>query len=249
MKFSFVRKVAMILALAGLAVFRLPLAAQPVQHLAITQPGGFPGLPVMTGISQVTNGMQLTWDGPSGYYQVFQKSNSLLAAWAALGKATNLTRTITITKLYSNAFFRVSGPAPKYAGSKICITCHLNICSFETNTPHASAFSNPSFQAAGGQNNANCLSCHTVGYGLPTGFVSATATPQLENVQCENCHGPAANHAASPDDPSVVPRVEIAATVCGGCHSASHSTYTNPPTFEEWSASGHSAVVPDVLQL
>jgi len=238
----------MILALAGLAVFRLPLAAQPVQHLAITQPGGFPGLPVMTGISQVTNGMQLTWDGPSGYYQVFQKSNSLLAAWAALGKATNLTRTITITKLYSNAFFRVSGPAPKYAGSKICITCHLNICSFETNTPHASAFSNPSFQAAGGQNNANCLSCHTVGYGLPTGFVSATATPQLENVQCENCHGPAANHAASPDDPSVVPRVEIAATVCGGCHSASHSTYTNPPTFEEWSASGHSAVVPDVLQ-
>jgi hypothetical protein len=203
----------------------------------------------MMGITRLTNGVRLTWDGPSGYYQVFQKSNNLQsAAWLALGKATNLARTATITQLYNSAFFRVSGPATKYAGSKVCITCHLNICSYETNTPHASAFSNPVFQSNGGQNNSSCLPCHTVGYGLPTGFVSGSATPQLENVQCENCHGPAANHAASPDDPTVVPQVEIAAEVCGGCHSASHTAYTNPPTFEEWSASGHSAVVPDVLQ-
>jgi hypothetical protein len=234
--------------LAVLGVGRWPLAAQQVQHLTTPQPGGFPGLPVMTGINQMTNGVQLTWDGPSGYYQVFQKSNRLTnAKWLALGAATNLMRTATITKLYSNAFFRVSGPAPKYAGNKVCITCHLNVCSFETNTPHASAFSDLA-QVAGGQTDASCLPCHTVGYGLPTGFENASTTPQLENVQCENCHGPAASHAASPDDPTVVPQVEIAATVCGGCHSAGYSSYTNPPTFEEWSASGHSAVVPDVLQ-
>ena len=247
MKSSFGRKT--ILALTALGICRLSLLAQPVPHLSITQPGGMPGLPVMMGITRLTNGVRLTWDGPSGYYQVFQKSNNLQsAAWLALGKATNLTRTATITQLYNSAFFRVSGPATKYAGSKVCITCHLNICSYETNTPHASAFSNPVFQSNGGQNNSSCLPCHTVGYGLPTGFVSGSATPQLENVQCENCHGPAANHAASPDDPTVVPQVEIAADVCGGCHSASHTAYTNPPTFEEWSASGHSAVVPDVLQ-
>jgi hypothetical protein len=219
-----------------------------VQHLSTTQPGGMPGLPVMGGISKLTNGVQLTWDGPSGYYQVFQKSNSLTAPWMALGKATNLACTVTITKLYSNAFFRVSGPAPKYAGSKVCVSCHNSICRYETNTPHASAFVSPAFVALGGQTNASCLPCHTVGYGLPTGFVSATATPLLGGVQCENCHGPAANHAASEDDPTVRPRVEIAATVCGGCHSASHTTYTNAPTFEEWSASEHAAVVPDVLQ-
>jgi hypothetical protein len=246
MKFSSVRT--FVLALAALGICRLPLAAQQVQHLTIAQPGGMPGLPVMTGITQLTNGMQLTWDGPSGYYQVFQKSNSLTnAKWLALGKATNLMRTAIITKLYSNAFFRVSGPAPKYAGYKVCITCHLNVCSFEINTPHAMAF-NDLAQVAGGQADASCLPCHTVGYGLPTGFENASATPQLENVQCENCHGPAASHAASPDDPTVVPQVEIAAQVCGGCHSA-NSAYTNPPTFEEWSASGHSAVVPDVLQI
>ncbi len=238
------------MALTVFGVCSLSLPAQSTQHLTITQPGGMPGLPVMTGISRLTNGMQLTWEGPSGYYQVFQKSNTLLnVPWVALGKATNLNRTATITRLYTSAFFRISGPAPKYAGSKACLTCHLNVCSVETNTAHARAFVSTNFANYGGQYNAACLPCHTVGYGLPTGFVSASATPLLENVQCENCHGPAANHAASPDDPTVVPRVELASQVCGGCHSASHSTYTNPPTYEEWMTSGHAAVVPDTLSV
>jgi len=248
LKFSSAKQFVVTLALAALVGAGLPLAAQQVQHLTITQPGGMPGLPVMTGITQLTNGMQLSWAGPSGYYQVFQKSNSLNAAWVALGKSTNLACTATITKLYSNAFFRVSGPSPKYIGVQACFECHNNICRYVTNTAHATAFSNPEFKAAGGQNNASCLPCHTVGYGLPTGFLSASATPKLANVQCENCHGPAANHAANPDDFSVIPRVDIAATVCGGCHSASHTAYNNAPTYEEWSSSGHAAVVPGALQ-
>jgi len=228
-------------------------AAQPVQHLTAVQPGGMPGLPVLEGIQPVTNGMHVTWDGPSGYYQVYQASNNLKAPWTPLGRATNLLRSLTVTKLYSNAFFRVSGPAPKYAGSKACLSCHLSVCQYVTYTPHASAFSDPAFRAAGGQTNSSCLPCHTVGYGLPTGFALTNKNgvysynTALAGVQCENCHGPAASHASAPDDPTVIPRVEIAATVCGGCHSASHTTYANPPTFEEWSGSDHSAVTPGAL--
>lgn len=237
------------LALA-LAVFGLSLAlAQSVPpHQIITVPGGAPGTPVMTGINQLTNGMGLTWDGPAGYYQVFQKSNNLNAAWIALGKATNLNRAATITKIYSNAFFRVSGPASKYAGLKTCLTCHAGICHYVTNTAHASAFSSAAFKTAGGQTNSSCLACHTVGYGLPTGFSFTNKggifsyTTNLASVQCENCHGPAANHAASPDDPTVIPRVDIAATICGGCH-----TGPKQPTYEEWNSSGHATVVPDAL--
>jgi hypothetical protein len=232
----------------------LSATAQGVQHLATTQPGGMPGLPVMGGIESLTNGVRINWDGPSGYYQIYEKSNSLSAPWTALGQPTNLLRYAVITRLCSNAFFRVSGPAPKYAGAKVCLTCHANICSYETNTPHAGAFSSPQFAAQGGQTNNLCLPCHTVGYGLPTGFNFTNAagvlsySANLAGVQCENCHGPAANHAAAPDDPTVVPRVEIAATVCGGCHSASPVAHTNnAPTFEEWSASGHAAVVPAVV--
>ena len=73
------------------------------------------------------------------------------------------------------------------------------------------------FVAKGGQTNSSCLPCHTVGYHLPTGFANQSATPQLAGVQCENCHGPAANHAANPIDPTAIPRVEVAATLCGGC--------------------------------
>lgn len=236
--------------MAALGCLALSAPAQSVQHLAITQPGGMPGRPVMTGILKLTNGVQINWDGPSGDYQVFEKSNSLGApgGWAAWGKATNEQRTATITSPGGPAFFRVSGPAPQYAGSTICISCHLGVCRYETNTAHAQAFSNPAFVAKGGQNNPSCLPCHTVGYGLPTGFISAAATPQLAGVQCENCHGPAGNHAASEDDPAVRPRAEIAATVCGGCHAA-NAAYTNPPTFEEWSSSGHATVVPDALSV
>ena len=231
------------------------LMSQPVQHLSTTQPGGMPGLPVMGGIERLTNGVQITWDGPSGYYQVYQKSNSFSAPWLTLGQATNRIRQTVITKLYSNAFFRVSGPAPKYAGVKVCITCHASICQYETNTPHATAFISRNFAALGGQTNSLCLPCHTVGCGLPTGFSFTNKsgifsyTTNLANVQCENCHGPAANHASNPDDPTAVPRVEIAATVCGGCHSANPGVHTNhPPIFEEWNASEHGVVTPGALQ-
>jgi hypothetical protein len=120
------------------------------------------------------------------------------------------------------------------------------------NTAHAQAFQ--ALQQIHQDTNSSCLPCHTVGYGLPTGFTNAILTPQLEGVQCENCHGPAANHAANPGDPTVVPRVELAAQVCGGCHSAQLTpaeVVAHHPlgfAFEDWSVSPHSAVVPDVLQ-
>ena len=238
----------MVLALAGLWVCRWPAAAQQVQHLTITQPGGFPGLPVLTGIALVTNGVNVTWDGPSGYYQLFKSTSLSHPTWTAVGARTNLIRNTTVATTPSNCFFRVSGPSPLYIGSQACAECHANIRTTVLKTPHAGAFTNANFAAAGGQTNPSCVVCHTVGYGVPTGFVSQSKTPLLVNVQCENCHGPAANHAANPDDFTVIPQADIAATVCGGCHSASQA-YTNPPTFEEWSASGHSAVVPDVLQV
>jgi len=239
----------LIILVAAVVLPGLPVPAQPVQHLTVAQPGGMPGLPVMTGIVQLTNGVSIMWDGPSGYYQVWQKKNLKDATWTAVGRATNLIRIATITPLSSNAFFKVSGPAPQYIGSQACAGCHDAVRNPVLKTPHAGAFTNANFVAAGGQSNPSCLPCHTVGYGLPTGFVSQSKTPLLANVQCENCHGPAANHVANTGDPTVVPRIELSAAVCGGCHSASHTTFTNPPTYEEWSSSPHAAVVPDALQV
>lgn len=210
-----------------------------------------PGLPVMTGIQLATNGVVLTWDGPPGYYHLYQKSQLPSGSWQPFGNF-NLSRTTTLTNLSGNAFFRVSGPAPRYAGEQTCAQCHGNVHSTVMNTAHAQAFA--ALQRIHQDTNSSCLPCHTVGYGLPTGFTNAMSTPQLEGVQCENCHGPGANHAANPGDPTVVPRVDLAAQVCGGCHSSQltpASVVTRHPLgfgFEDWSASPHGAVVPDVLQ-
>ncbi len=220
------------------AFFIVPVrqgSGQEVQHLSLTQAGGLPGWPVMTGIQRAGNGVSLTWDGPSGYYQVFQHSGLKGSKWEAVGKAANLVRQATIAPLYSNTFFRVSGPSPIYAGWAVCSGCHEHLYATEVNTPHARAFETLTAQQ---QTNSALLASCTVGYGLPTGFASEAATPLLAGVQCENCHGPAANHAASDMDPTVRPRVELAATVCGGCH-----TGPEHPTFEEWNTSGHAKVV------
>ncbi len=211
------------------------LRADGVPHLNITVPGGMPGWPVITGVDRATNGMTITWDGPSGYYRIFQSKNLNGTSWTQLGNPY-LTRQATITTLSSNAFFRVSGPSPRYAGAQTCAQCHGDIHNNEMNTRHAKAL-----KAIGKQNDAACLPCHTVGFGLPTGFKNEGLLPNLGGVQCESCHGPAAQHAANEEDLTVRPRLDIAAQVCGGCHQGSHQ-----PTFDEWSGSGHFAVVEDM---
>jgi hypothetical protein len=198
-----------------------------------------PGQPLVTGIVPGTNGIGVSWDGPAGYYQLFEKRSLSDPTWRPIGGRTNLARRAFVSGADSNALFRVMGPAPHYAGAQACIECHQGIHDTVMNTLHAQAFSG--LQQVHQDQNPNCLACHTVGYGVPTGFISAAATPQLEGVQCENCHGPAGNHAANPDDPSARPRLEIAATVCGGCHTGSHQ-----PTFEEWKSSLHASVVEDM---
>jgi hypothetical protein len=197
-----------------------------------------PGWPVLTGIESTTNGVRLTWDGPPGYYQVHQRPG-LDASWLPQGRP-NTARTSILPTASANAIFRLSGPSPRYAGAQVCLGCHEEVHQTVLNTRHAHAWQ--SLKDQGQHRNPSCLPCHTVGYGLPTGFSNEVVTPNLRGVQCESCHGPAANHAANENDPILKPRVEIAATVCGGCHSAE----SNRPHFEQWSASAHAQVTLDM---
>ncbi len=74
MKFLPVRWLALVL--AGIACHALPVAAQSVQHLSAPQPGGMPGLPVMGGINQLTNGVLITWDGLSAIIRSSKKATA-----------------------------------------------------------------------------------------------------------------------------------------------------------------------------
>jgi hypothetical protein len=231
--------------------FALAGATEEIQHLSITLPGGMPGLPVMGPIQQISNGVSVTWFGPAGYYQLFEKTNVTDTTWRAVG-GLRLTNQAILSSSHAGSFFSVTGPTASYAGARACLECHSGPHASFMNTAHGGAFTNRWFVMQGGQTNSSCLACHTVGYGLPTGFAvtnrngNLTYSTHLAGVQCENCHGPAARHAANPGDFTVRPRVEIAATVCGGCHTAqsvpSDVAASHRPYYENWNSSTHRAV-------
>ena len=81
-----------------------------------------------------------------------------------------------------------------------------------------------------------CLECHT-----PIEQTLSMTRHAQVGVQCENCHGPAANHAANSYDPVSRPVVPYDGSTCGTCHSGPQH-----PTYEEWTTSEHSEVVEDL---
>ena len=82
-------------------------------------------------------------------------------------------------------------------------------------------------------NTENCLPCHTVGFGDPTGYVDDGSTPHLAGVQCENCHGSGADHVNLATAENIT--IDKTAELCGGCHTDSHH-----PTIDEWTESPHA---------
>lgn len=246
-----VRTVTFLMVAAGFVGFGPGCMAEEIQHLNFTVPGGMPGLPLMGPIQQVSNGVSVSWFGPAGYYQLFEKPSMTATNWSPVG-GLRLTNQAVLSLSHTGSFFSVLGPAARYAGSRACLECHPGPHATLMNTAHGGAFTNHPFVIQGGQTNASCLSCHTVGYGLPTGFAVTNRngilsySTHLAGVQCENCHGPAARHAANPSDFTVRPRVEIAATMCGGCHTAQSVppivAASHPPYYENWNGSTHRAV-------
>lgn len=126
-----------------------------------------------------------------------------------------------------------------FVGADTCKLCHKSTHDEWSQTLHVGALE--TLEAIGQGANAQCVGCHTVGFGQTDGFVSKTATPYLAGVQCENCHGAGGNHYRDPLNDQFTPQISIAADVCGACHTGSHH-----PNVEQWTESGHATVVPDV---
>lgn len=89
-----------------------------------------------------------------------------------------------------------------FAGSQACADCHTSAWEVFEKTPHAHATQTLVDLEPARHFDPECLSCHVVGwepqkfYPFESGYVSLEATPHLTDQGCENCHGPAARHAA-----------------------------------------------------
>ncbi len=126
-----------------------------------------------------------------------------------------------------------AAPAGQWAGADACSMCHITKHADWSGTHHSTAWD--TLDGIFNGDNPFCLGCHTVGFGDPDGFVDHATTPQFEGVQCENCHGAGAAHAADAFG-TVPPLNPLDSAVCGACHTGSHH-----PQFEEFESSGHEA--------
>jgi hypothetical protein len=121
-----------------------------------------------------------------------------------------------------------------FAGAPLCATCHVKSAKTWNGTRHAHALA--TLERVKKNFDPECLTCHVVGLGQQ-GFLSAELTPNLGNVQCENCHGPGKAHAADPVNvkPDRI-RKAIAEhgnpeSVCRVCHHGSHSPKFDFPVY------------------
>lgn len=98
----------------------------------------------------------------------------------------------------------------QFAGAESCKTCHSYAYNIWSKSKHAHAFESLEKGHEGPDGkyehwtsrvwDPECLSCHTTGWDAQaalryhSGFLSLDQTPHLAGQQCENCHGPAAEH-------------------------------------------------------
>ena len=68
---------------------------------------------------------------------------------------------------------------------------------------------------------AGCISCHTTGFGYPTGFQIGDQDSTLKGVQCETCHGPGKQHVGNPKKSNI--RSSADTSLCLECHDTKHS--------------------------
>lgn len=107
----------------------------------------------------------------------------------------------------SVVFSHANAGEAEYIGVKKCKACHIKQYKSWAKTSMATSFESlkPGVKAAEKKkagidpdrdytHDANCLECHTTGFGKPGGFKSIEETPKLANVQCESCHGPGGNY-------------------------------------------------------
>ena len=130
-------------------------------------------------------------------------------------------------------FPRVSRAA-SYVGAQACQECHPRTFARWETTKHARAYEPLTNPRRNREFDAECISCHTTGFGDNTGWVSTEKTPLLKGNQCENCHGPGSLHAADPDNLEFrKPPMKMSAdwakstAFCTKCHDADNSPHFN----------------------
>jgi 2',3'-cyclic-nucleotide 2'-phosphodiesterase (5'-nucleotidase family) len=99
------------------------------------------------------------------------------------------------TEAASQTVTQTANVKSPFVGVETCAGCHQDQKAVWDKTGHAHAMA--TLESKNNQFDNECVRCHVVGF-EKGGFQSLLTTPQFANVQCESCHGPGREHAASP---------------------------------------------------
>ncbi len=144
----------------------------------------------------------------------------------------------------------VHGDSPtdaQFVGAETCRACHPNTYAHWKQTKHAHAYEALTMDPKRNREfDAQCISCHTVGFEYEGGFVNLQQSSHLKGVQCENCHGPGSKHVANPVDPAIRAAIHRDATDfdkngrCIKCHTEDDSPHFNFETY--WPKIAHKGL-------
>jgi predicted CXXCH cytochrome family protein len=122
---------------------------------------------------------------------------------------------IGLLLLLMNAAGAYSEKSATYVGWKKCEPCHSAVKDAWQKTRHAKAIE--SLKKSKQETLPACVKCHVTGHEKDGGFIDYELTPEMAGVQCEVCHGPGSQHAASPTKKNIIR--ESGASLCRQCHT------------------------------
>lgn len=106
-----------------------------------------------------------------------------------------------------------------YIGVDACANCHEEERKVWDGTGHAHAYA--TLQKGEKEFNLDCVSCHVTGYGKAGGS-TVTFNQELQNVQCEECHGPGSLHAKAPEKKGLIAVKPEPSSCVSACHHPPH---------------------------
>jgi hypothetical protein len=121
--------------------------------------------------------------------------------------------------------------AALYVGSESCANCHPSAAKTWHSSGHGHAFATLVKRQADAD--PNCLGCHTVGFGSPSGYRREFHADRLINVGCESCHGPGSVHVAQRQQ-GAVDGGKFRTLGSGDCQKCHHGEFSRPFDFDKF---------------
>lgn len=124
----------------------------------------------------------------------------------------------------------VRAPA-EYVGSARCVTCHAGAAAVWAKSGHAHAFATLQHRKADAD--PKCITCHTIGFGSPTGYRRSFGAEKLVNVGCESCHGPGSLHVQRREGNNSI-EFTYRPLDAGDCQKCHYGEFSRPFDWDEF---------------